>query len=132
MALQLGKDATIEIGVSALGKLLSHDIEVTDGVIRTTTYDSTAEENVPLGLPGGKFSVEAIFDAADVGQAALETALGAAAVTVSVYPSGASTTGEVEFTGSIVVDNYRVSGGLEDVHKVSISGTGYLAQGTVT
>lgn len=133
MAVILSKNSAITIGGSALGQLLTWDTSESDTQIDITNFDSTRREFENADLLDGDVNFEAHFDLADIGQDAVESALGSAAVALVIFPEG-NTSGKPTLTGTILVGSRNVSApGLEDAIKVTASGkVSALAEGTVT
>lgn len=119
MATYRGTDGAVYIGTDAVGEVRSFTLDETAEVISANVMGDTHAKN-KIGLISWTVSVEAYFDDADAGQAAFEIGT---AVALKLYPTG-NTSGNIELSGTVVVNGKSHSQSHDGMIEISFSGTG--------
>ena len=113
--------AKFDVGGSAtvIASVISFTLTNTGDVIETSSMGATARTFVP-GLPNATTSLSLYFVDGDSAQAALQSAPGAAAATIELYPSGTST-GQ-KLSGEMIVTSFEVSAANDGAVTAEVSG----------
>jgi predicted secreted protein len=113
--------AKFDVGGSAttIASVISFTLTNTGDVIETSAMGSTARTYVP-GLTNATASMSLYFVDGDSAQAALQSAPGAAAATVELYPSG-ETTGQ-KLSGEMIVTSFEISAANDGAVTAEVSG----------
>ena len=129
MAVHAGSEGTIKIGSSTLGEIKSFSINESADTIEKTKMGDSARSFLP-GLQSFDGTASVNFDETDAGQNACD--VGGTAITLEVYPEGA-TTGDTYFTGSAIVTGFAINSSFDGIVEAEISfqGSGGLTKTTV-
>tara|TARA_R100001129_G_scaffold81300_1_gene55421 strand:- start:54 stop:470 length:417 start_codon:yes stop_codon:yes gene_type:complete len=113
--------AKFDVGGSAtvIASVISFTLTNTGDVIETSSMGATARTFVP-GLTSATTSLSLYFVDGDSAQAALQSAPGAAAATIELYPSGTST-GQ-KLSGEMIVTSFEVSAANDGAVTAEVSG----------
>ena len=113
--------AKFDVGGSAtvIASVISFTLTNTGDVIETSSMGATARTFVP-GLTNATTSLSLYFVDGDSAQAALQSAPGAAAATIDLYPSGTST-GQ-KLSGEMIVTSFEVSAANDGAVTAEVSG----------
>jgi predicted secreted protein len=113
--------AKFDVGGSAttIASVISFTLTNTGDVIETSAMGSTARTYVP-GLTNATASMSLYFVDGDSAQAALQSAPGAAAATVELYPSG-ETTGQ-KLSGEMIVTSFEISAANDGAVTAEVAG----------
>ena len=113
--------AKFDVGGSAtvIASVISFTLTNTGDVIETSSMGATAGTFVP-GLTNATTSLSLYFVDGDSAQAALQSAPGAAAATIELYPSGTST-GQ-KLSGEMIVTSFEVSAANDGAVTAEVSG----------
>ena len=113
--------AKFDVGGSAtvIASVISFTLTNTGDVIETSSMGATARTFVP-GLTNATTSLSLYFVDGDSAQAALQSAPGAAAATIELYPSGTST-GQ-NLSGEMIVTSFEVSAANDGAVTAEVSG----------
>ena len=113
--------AKFDVGGSAttIASVISFTLTNTGDVIETSAMGNTARTFVP-GLTNATASMSLYFVDGDSAQAALQSAPGAAAATVELYPSG-QTTGQ-KLSGEMIVTSFEISAANDGAVTAEVSG----------
>jgi predicted secreted protein len=113
--------AKFDVGGSAttIASVISFTITNTGDVIETSAMGNTARTYVP-GLTNATTSMSLYFVDGDSAQAALQSAPGAAAATVELYPSG-ETTGQ-KLSGEMIVTSFEVTAANDGAVTAEVAG----------
>ena len=113
--------AKFDVGGSAttIASVISFTLTNTGDVIETSAMGSTARTYVP-GLTNATASMSLYFVDGDSAQAALQSAPGAAAATVELYPSG-ETTGQ-KLSGEMIVTSFEIAAANDGAVTAEVSG----------
>lgn len=113
--------AKFDVGGSAttIASVISFTLTNTGDVIETSAMGSTARTFVP-GLTNATASMSLYFVDGDSAQAALQSAPGAAAATVELYPSG-ETTGQ-KLSGEMIVTSFEISAANDGAVTAEVAG----------
>ena len=113
--------AKFDVGGSAttIASVISFTLTNTGDVIETSAMGNTARTYVP-GLTNATASMSLYFVDGDSAQAALQSAPGAAAATVELYPSG-ETTGQ-KLSGEMIVTSFEISAANDGAVTAEVSG----------
>ena len=113
--------AKFDVGGSAttIASVISFTLTNTGDVIETSAMGSTARTYVP-GLTNATASMSLYFVDGDSAQAALQSAPGAAAATVELYPSG-QTTGQ-KLSGEMIVTSFEISAANDGAVTAEVAG----------
>lgn len=113
--------AKFDVGGSAtvIASVISFTLTNTGDVIETSSMGATARTFVP-GLTNATTSLSLYFVDGDSAQAALQSAPGAAAATIELYPSGTST-GQ-KLSGEMIVTSFEVSAANDGAVTAEVSG----------
>lgn len=133
MSAQKMRGGVIHIEGVPVARVKEITIDVEYPPIDATELDSTAITRVS-GLPDGTVDLLANWDSSDAGQEDINDALAAGTeLTVSYYPTGATTAGEPVFEGEVLWNKKSIKIATEDGYiPLSVSGLGALIEGTVT
>jgi len=132
MSMQHGREGLIHIATVAVGHLTSWSYSESVDEVDVTAMGDTAKA-YQGGLRDGSLDIECFWDAADAGQEDILDGLAAGTeITVNIYPSGVTTSGESYYTGSITITSNEVSSGVGDMVTAKFSGRGFLTLGTVS
>lgn len=123
-----GKGGALTLGGTALGQVKEWTINETVDVVETTTMGDTSREYL-AGIKGFEGSADVLYMSSDNSD---DTGLAAGEITVGTtyagifYPAGES--GNVSYSGSVIVTGIEVAATFDDVVTASISfqGTGAL------
>ncbi len=128
MAKFTGRRGVVSIGSNALGRVTSFNYEESADDIEATAMGDATKQYLG-GLVEGSGSVECQFDAADTEQEGLMDDL-RAGTTVDLklqFDSANSTSGDIDFlSGDVILTNYSLSQGYNDVVTISFSFRGAL------
>ena len=129
MAVHHGNDGIVKVGANAVAEIQSWSYEEKDvAVVEKTSMGDTAASYLPSGTKGGSGSVECLIDEADAnGQNSLTAG---ASVTLALYPEG-DQSGDVEYTGTAIIETVARSGEKAGINTVSFNFMGALTRGTV-
>ena len=113
--------AKFDVGGSAttIASVISFNLANTGDVIETTTMGNTARTYVP-GLTTATVSMDLYFVDGDAAQAALQSAPGAAAATIELYPSGEAT-GQ-KLSGEMIVTSFEVAAANDGAVTATVAG----------
>ena len=113
--------AKFDVGGSAtvIASVISFTLTNTGDVIETSSMGATARTFVP-GLTNATTSLSLYFVDGDSAQAALQSAPGAAAATIELYPSGTST-GQ-KLSGEMIVTSFEISAANDNAVTAEVSG----------
>tara|TARA_R100000995_G_scaffold28545_2_gene12529 strand:- start:11211 stop:11627 length:417 start_codon:yes stop_codon:yes gene_type:complete len=113
--------AKFDVGGSAtvIASVISFTLTNTGDVIETSSMGATARTFVP-GLTNATTSLSLYFVDGDSAQAALQSAPGAAAATIELYPSGTST-GQ-KLSGEMIVTSFEISAANDGAVTAEVSG----------
>lgn len=113
--------AKFDVGGSAttIASVISFTLTNTGDVIETSAMGNTARTFVP-GLTNATASMSLYFVDGDSAQAALQSAPGAAAATVELYPSG-QTTGQ-KLSGEMIVTSFEISAANDGAVTAEVAG----------
>lgn len=113
--------AKFDVGGSAtsIASVISFTLTNTGDVIETSAMGSTARTYVP-GLTNATASMSLYFVDGDSAQAALQTAPGAAAASIELFPSG-ETTGQ-KLSGEMIVTSFEISAANDGAVTAEVSG----------
>jgi predicted secreted protein len=113
--------AKFDVGGSAttIASVISFTLTNTGDVIETSAMGSTARTYVP-GLTNATASMSLYFVDGDSAQAALQSAPGAAAATVELYPSG-ETTGQ-KLSGEMIVTSFEIAAANDGAVTAEVAG----------
>ena len=113
--------AKFDVGGSAtvIASVISFTLTNTGDVIETSSMGATARTFVP-GLTNATTSLSLYFVDGDSAQAALQSAPGAAAATIELYPSGTST-GQ-KLSGEMIVTSFEVSAANDGAVTAEVAG----------
>lgn len=113
--------AKFDVGGSAttIASVISFTLTNTGDVIETSAMGSTARTYVP-GLTNATASMSLYFVDGDSAQAALQSAPGAAAATVELYPSG-QTTGQ-KLSGEMIVTSFEIAAANDGAVTAEVAG----------
>ena len=113
--------AKFDVGGSAtvIASVISFTLTNTGDVIETSSMVATARTFVP-GLTNATTSLSLYFVDGDSAQAALQSAPGAAAATIELYPSGTST-GQ-KLSGEMIVTSFEVSAANDGAVTAEVAG----------
>tara|TARA_Y100001973_G_C5201866_1_gene338428 strand:- start:2446 stop:2862 length:417 start_codon:yes stop_codon:yes gene_type:complete len=113
--------AKFDVGGSAtvIASVISFTLTNTGDVIETSSMGATARTFVP-GLTNATTSLSLYFVDGDSAQAALQSAPGAAAATIELYPSG--TSNGQKLSGEMIVTSFEVSAANDGAVTAEVSG----------
>lgn len=113
--------AKFDVGGSAttIASVISFTLTNTGDVIETSAMGTTARTYVP-GLTNATASMSLYFVDGDSAQAALQSAPGAAAATVELYPSG-ETTGQ-KLSGEMIVTSFEIAAANDGAVTAEVAG----------
>jgi len=113
--------AKFDVGGSAttIASVISFTLTNTGDVIETSAMGSTARTYVP-GLTNATTSMSLYFVDGDSAQAALQSAPGAAAATIELYPSG-ETTGQ-KLSGEMIVTSFEIAAANDGAVTAEVAG----------
>ena len=113
--------AKFDVGGSAttIASVISFNLANTGDVIETTAMGNTARTYVP-GLTTATVSMDLYFVDGDAAQAALQSAPGAAAATIELYPSGEAT-GQ-KLSGEMIVTSFEVAAANDGAVTATVAG----------
>lgn len=129
MANHKGSEGVVKIGTSTIAEVKSWSLEESAATIDDTILGDTWATK-KAGVQTWSGSLECFWDETDsTGQGAMT---GGAAVTLNLYPEGA-TAGDTYFTGSVIITSISRSGANDGMVEASFSfeGNGALTQTTV-
>ncbi len=132
MSLNLSHKSKVQIGLTLVGRLTGWNTKETDGQADVTTFDSTEKEYMNLGLVDGAVTMEMLFESVDVGQGAIEAALGGDGVAVNIFPTGDMTSGAEVWIGTVVINDRSINAVGGSAIAATVSGTGRLSLATVS
>lgn len=130
----VGNAGAIKIGGQTVAEVRSYSIELTADTIEQTTMGDATRQYVK-GLSSFSGSADVYWDPAHwstVGLNVTSGAVGAAPVTLAVYPEGDVGATDKIISGNIIVTGYTVNGSFDGMIEASISfqGTGALSYAT--
>jgi len=132
MAIQHGRYGTIEIVAVAVGHVKSWSYSETVDETEVTAMGDTAKAYLG-GLRDGTVEIECLFDQADAGQEDILDGLAAGTtIVVNIYTEGTKVTGDVFYTGSILINSNEVSSSVDGMIVAKFGGRGFLTLGLVT
>jgi len=113
--------AKFDVGGSAttIASVISFTLTNTGDVIETSAMGTTARTYVP-GLTNATTSMSLYFVDGDSAQAALQSAPGAAAATIELYPSG-ETTGQ-KLSGEMIVTSFEIAAANDGAVTAEVAG----------
>ena len=113
--------AKFDVGGSAttIASVISFTLSNTGDVIETSAMGNTARTYVP-GLTTATVSMDLYFVDGDAAQAALQSAPGAAAATIELYPSGEAT-GQ-KLSGEMIVTSFEVAAANDGAVTATVAG----------
>ena len=113
--------------VTAVASIISFSVSQTGDAIETSAMGSTSRTYLP-GLTNYTGSMSVYFRDDDAAQSALFSAPGAAAATVELFPSGATT--GVKLSGEVIVTSHEISATNDGAvtAEVSFQGSGALTK----
>ena len=113
--------AKFDVGGSAtvIASVISFTLTNTGDVIETSSMGATARTFVP-GLTNATTSLSLYFVDGDSAQAALQSAPGAAAATIELYPSG--TSAGQKLSGEMIVTSFEISAANDGAVTAEVSG----------
>ena len=113
--------AKFDVGGSAtvIASVISFTLTNTGDVIETSSMGATARTFVP-GLTNATTSLSLYFVDGDSAQAALQSAPGAAAATIELYPSG--TSNGQKLSGEMIVTSFEISAANDGAVTAEVSG----------
>jgi len=130
MTVSTGKDGNVKIGTDAVANIKSWTLETTAETQDASKMGTAGNWRDHLAtLKSWAGSVDAWWDAADMGQAALS--LGDT-VTLDLFPTG-DASAQIKFSGSAIITGTPKTAAVDGLIEVSFSfqGTGALAESTV-
>lgn len=131
MAPTFGKSSQLTINTKDISQYVtSVTFERGNDVLDTTTYGATAH-TYAASLADGKMTVQGLWDATALtgSQTVINAMVGNSAGQAFVWGPAGSTTGNVKYTGTVVLDNYAESAPVADL--VSFNAT-FKITGAVT
>lgn len=129
MATHKGSEGTVKSGANAIAEIRSYTITETADTLEDTTMGD-ASRTYLASLKTFSGSIECFWDETDTnGQLTLDVG---ATVTINIYPEG-STTGDMYYTGSVIVTEKSITASFDGMVEASFSfqGTGALSETTV-
>jgi hypothetical protein len=129
MATHKGSEGTVKSGANAIAEIRSYTITETADVLEDTSMGDSSRTYL-ASLKTFTGSIECFWDETDTnGQLTLDVG---ATVTINIYPEG-STSGDVYYTGSVIITEKSVTASFDGMVEASFSfqGTGALSESTV-
>ena len=129
MAAHKGSEGLVTAGGSTIGQLTGYTLDESAEVIDQTILSSTSKVNV-AGTLGFSGSVDLLYDETDAPQMTL---VAGSSIAFVFLPEG-STSGDVNFSGTGIVDSVSYSAAVDGnvTSTASFQGTGALTRGTVS
>lgn len=126
-----GRSGTVVSGASALGSVTGWSYEESVDEQETTAMGDTAKTYLG-GLRDGSGQIDAFWYKTDTGHDSIETAFAAGTtVTLHINPEGTGT-GNIDYTGDVIIKQVSVSGSKEDVITVTFQFRGFLDKTTLS
>jgi hypothetical protein len=123
-----GRAGKVKAGTNLIGSVTAWSYEESVDEQETTAMGDVAKTYLG-GLRDGSGQVDCWWLKTDVGHAALLAAFASGqAVELTILPTGLDTTGEIEFSGPVVVKSRSLDGSKDDIIKVSFAFRGFLEQ----
>lgn len=127
-----GRAGSVKAGTTALGSVTAWSYEESVDETETTAMGDTAKSFLG-GLRDGSGQVDAYWYKTDAGHDALLTAFAAGtAVVLHVLPTGLTTTGEIDYTGSVIIKSVSINSSKDDVITISFQFRGHLSKNAAT
>jgi predicted secreted protein len=121
--------AKFDVGgsITNVASIISFSVSQTGDAIETSAMGSTARTYLP-GLTNFTGSMSLYFRDDDAAQSALFSGAGAAAASIELFPSGATT--GVKLSGEVIITSHEIAAGNEGAvtAEVSFQGTGNLTK----
>lgn len=123
-----GRAGKVKAGTNLIGSVTNWSYEESVDEAETTAMGDTAKTFLG-GLRDGSGQIDCWWLKTDVGHEALLAAFAAGStVEVTILPTGLETTGEVEFSGPVVVKSMSLDGSKDDIIKITFGFRGFLAR----
>ena len=127
MATTVGNDGVVQIGTSNVAEVTAWSYDEVVDELEDTAMGDTGK-TFKGGLKDGTGQITCWWDGTDTnGQNAMTTG---ASVTLSLMPEG-STTGNIEYSGSVTITGLSISGDKNGIVTAVFSYHGMLTKGTV-
>lgn len=126
MAYMHGKDGTITVGGNALIGVTEWSYNETS-TLHDTSDLGDANMTYTAGQKDGTVNVSGLLDEADADQATIRAG---ASITFELQPEGTGI-GDIEWSGSGVIESFEITGQKGDMVGFSVTAKGVLTEGTV-
>ena len=127
-----GRAGTVKVLALAVGSVTGWSYEETVDETETTGMGDTAKTYLG-GLRDGSGQIDCFWYKTDVGHAALLAAFAAGTVaTLHINPTGVTTTGNIDYTGDVMIKSVSISASKDDIITCSFSFRGFLTKTTLT
>jgi hypothetical protein len=127
-----GRAGTVKAVANAVGSVTAWSYEESVDETDTTAMGDTAKSYLG-GLRDGSGQVDAFWYKTDVGHDALLTAFAAGtAVVLHVNPTGLATTGNIDYTGSVMIKSVSINSSKDDIITISFQYRGFLTKTVLT
>lgn len=121
-----GRAGKVKAGTNAVGSVTNWTYEETVDEQETTAMQDVAKTYLG-GLRDGSGQIDCWWLKSDVGHSAILAAFAAGStVEVTILPTGSEATGEIEFSGPVVIKSMSMDGSKDDIIKISFGFRGFL------
>ena len=127
MATTHGNDGIVKIGTDTVAEVVDWSYSETIDLLEDTAMGDTGK-TWKSGLKDGSGTINCMWDETDTtGQGTMTTGTD---VTLHLMPEG-DTTGDTEYTGTVTIESFNVSGGKDSIVSASFTFKGVLSSATV-